>query len=173
MSQDKPVLHLMCGKVASGKSTLTAKLGELPNTVVLAEDEWLAGLYGDQMVSISDFVRCSAKLEAVIGPHTVALLRAGVSVVLDFHANTVERRRWMRSIVEASDAEHRLHYLDVPDEVCKARLRARNAKGEHPFAASDEQFEQLSRHFVVPSPEEGLDVVVHRFDGAWSPIEAD
>jgi hypothetical protein len=34
-------------------------------------------------------------------------------------------------------AEHRLYFLDVPDEVCMARLRQRNAGGTHDFAAND------------------------------------
>ncbi|SNT27204.1 AAA family ATPase [Tropicimonas sediminicola] len=164
MSPNVPTLHLLCGKPASGKSTLTGKLGRQPGTVVLSEDALLAALYGEQMATIADYVRCSARLEAAIGPHVVSLLRAGVSVVLDFQANTLARRAWMRGLVEASAAAHELHFLDVPDEVCLARLRARNAGGDHPFEVSDEQFAQLSGHFVPPSPEEGLNIVVHGAD---------
>ncbi len=93
--------------------------------------------------------------------HVAGLLRAGVSVVLDFPANTVASRRWMRSIFEAAGAAHRLHFLDVPDEVCRQRLRARNASGTHPFETTDEQFELISSHFAAPSPEEGFDVERH------------
>ncbi|MFD0982706.1 AAA family ATPase [Tropicimonas aquimaris] len=161
MSPNLPTLHLLCGKPASGKSTLTGKLGRQPGTVVLSEDALLSALYGEQMATIADYVRCSARLEAAIGSHVVSLLREGVSVVLDFQANTLARRAWMRSLVEASGAAHTLHFLDVPDEVCLARLRARNACGDHPFEVSDEQFAQLSRHFVPPTPEEGLHIVMH------------
>jgi hypothetical protein len=45
-------------------------------------------------------------------------LGAGLSVVLDWPANTVAGRAWMRGIFEAAGAEHKLHFLDVPDEVC-------------------------------------------------------
>lgn len=162
MSTTPPTLHLVCGKVASGKSTLTAKLGKMPGTVVIAEDDWLAALFSDQMSTVSDYVRCAGKLQAIMEMHIASLLNAGVSVVLDFQANTIARRTWMRDIIEATNATHKLHYLDVPDEVCKARLRARNASGDHPFAVTDEQFSQLSRHFVAPSPEEGFDIVVYR-----------
>lgn len=136
----------------------------MPKTVVLAEDDWLATLYSDEMASISDYVRCSAKLQAIMGPHIVSLLNAGVSVVLDFPANTVANRMWMRAIIDVTNATHRLHFLDVPDEVCKARLRARNESGEHPFALTDEQFLQISRHFVAPTAEEGFNIVTHRLD---------
>lgn len=161
MSSTSPTLHMICGKIASGKSTLSRELGARPATVVIAEDAWLAALFGDEMSTIADFVRCAAKLEAAMGPHVVSLLQAGLSVVLDYHANTVARRVWMRGLVDASGADHQLHYLDVPDEICKARLRKRNAGGDHPFAVTDAQFEQISGYFVPPSPEEGFRVVLH------------
>lgn len=56
-----------------------------------------------------------------MGAHVQALLDAGVSVVLDFPANTLEGRGWARSVFEKVGASHRLHFLDVPDEVCKQR----------------------------------------------------
>lgn len=162
MSSASPTLHLMCGKIASGKSTLAARLGSMHGAVVIAEDDWLNALYAQEMSSISDYMRCASKLRQVMGPHVVSLLNAGVSVVLDFQANTIEARRWMRDILEQTDAAHKLHVLDVPDDVCMARLHARNARGEHPFAATEEQFRQVSRHFVAPSPDEGFDIVLHK-----------
>ncbi|WP_424928620.1 AAA family ATPase [Amaricoccus tamworthensis] len=159
-------LHMLCGKIAAGKSTLAARLLEEPGTVLIAEDEWLHALYGDEMATPRDFVRCSGRLRQVMGPHVAGLLRAGMSVVLDFQANTVDARRWMHGVAEAAGVDHRLHYLDVPDEVCLARLKARNAQGDHPFAATEEQFVQITKYFVPPSPEEGLTLVVHRADEA-------
>ena len=67
------------------------------------------------MSSISDFVRCNAKVRKVIGPHVSSLLNASVSVVLDFHANTIEARDWMRGVLGQTDATCKLHVLDVPD----------------------------------------------------------
>lgn len=164
MSAEKPMLHLICGKIASGKSTLTAQLGKSAGAIVISEDDWLAALYADELSSLSDYVRCSARLREIMAPHVVAVLNAGVSVVLDFPANTRANRKWMRGIIEAANVPHKLHYLDVSDAVCKARLHLRNARGDHAFAVSDEQFVQISRHFVAPSPQEGFDIIVHRSD---------
>ena len=124
-----PTLHLLCGKIASGKSTLTERLGRQDRTVVISEDAWLAALFGDEMTSVRDYVRCAHRLRSIMGPHVASLLNAGMSVVLDFPANTVETRAWMRTILDQTDAVHVLHYLDVPDAVCIARLHARNAAG--------------------------------------------
>lgn len=167
MSSTTTTLHLLCGKIASGKSTLTAALSRAAGTVAIAEDDWLNGLYSEEMSSISDYMRCMSKYRKVIGPHIVSLLNEGISVVLDFQANTIESRDWMRSILEQTTAAHQLHVLDVPDEVCIARLHARNAQGDHPFAASEEQFRQISAHFVAPSSEEGFNIVLHHVDAKF------
>ncbi len=157
-----PTLHLLCGKIAAGKSTLAPELALQPNTVVIAEDFWLARLYPGEIVTIEDQARCSARLCTALAPHLVDLLRGGLSVVLDFHANTVRRRAWMRSVIDDAGVAHRLHYLDMPDETCRARLHRRNAAGTHEYAASDAEFDLFTSYFVAPAPEEGFDVVVHR-----------
>ena len=154
-------LHLLCGKIAAGKSTLAAQLVQLPDTVVVSEDFWLARLYPGEILTIEDQARCSARLCAALAPHLVDLLRNGLSVVLDFHANTVKRRAWMHEIIVRSGAAHQLHHLDVPDEVCLARLHRRNAAGTHEYSVSDAEFALFTRHFVPPTPDEGFDVVVH------------
>lgn len=42
-----PTLHMICGKIAAGKSTLAARLAEADRTVLIAEDDWLGALYAD------------------------------------------------------------------------------------------------------------------------------
>lgn len=154
-------LHLLCGKIAAGKSTLTAQLGRAPDTIVISEDHWLARLYPGELVTVSDYVRRAAQLRGAIGPHVENLLRTGLSVVLDFPANTVANRQWMRGIFERAGVGHQLHFLDVPDDICKARLRERNAAGTHDFAASDAQFDVITRYFVAPGEDEGFMVIRH------------
>lgn len=162
MSETAPTLHMLCGKIASGKSTLAAQLANTLSSVLLSEDEWLDALYSDQMSSASDYVRFASKLRSVMGPHISALLNVGVSVVLDFPANRVVERDWMRGILDQTHAHHELHVLQASDELCLARLRARNADGNHPFAATEEQFRQFSSYFETPSAEEGFNIVLHK-----------
>jgi len=151
-------LHLVCGKIAAGKSTLCARLASAPGTVLISEDSWLKRLYGEEMRDVADYVRAAAKLRSAMGPHVAALLRAGVDVVLDFPANTVLTRAWMKEVAEEAGARHVLHWLDVDDSTCLARLRRRNAEGGHDFAASEADFALVTRYFEAPSPEEGLTV---------------
>ena len=156
---DVGTLHLICGKIASGKSSLAQQLAQHPRAVLISEDAWLAQLYGDELLSIADYVRCSAKLRLAMAAHIAALLRTGTSVVLDFPSNTPPTRAWARGVFEQAGAPHVLHFLDVPDDECKRRLRARNAAGEHPFQTTDAQFDAITQHFVAPSPAEGFRVM--------------
>ncbi|MEW6643732.1 MAG: ATP-binding protein [Pseudomonadota bacterium] len=161
MLTNDAVMHLLCGKIAAGKSTLSAALAARPRTVVVAEDDWLSRLYPGEIVTVADYGRCSARLRGAMAPHLVALLRACLSVVLDFPANTPTNRAWMRRIFEEAGVAHQLHYLDVPDDVCRARLHARNATGDHAYVVTDAEFDVITSYFVPPTPEEGLDIVVH------------
>ena len=161
MISPNAVLHLFCGKIASGKSTLARSLAEAPATVLISEDAWLSALYADQLKSGQDYLRYSAKLQTVLGPHIAVLLRAGVSVVLDCPANTVEQRAWMRDLISGEGALHQMHVLDLPDAKLLARLRHRNASGEHPFTVSEEMFDRFSAAFVPPSKGEGFNIVAH------------
>ncbi|HEL2977530.1 TPA: ATP-binding protein [Stenotrophomonas maltophilia] len=156
-----PTLHLLCGKIGAGKSTLSQQLATRPHHVLISEDAWLAALYPGEIHSIADYLQRAATLRAVLVDHLRALLRARVSVVLDFPFNTPAARAWARDLFEPTGAAHELHFLDIDDDVCKARLRMRNARGGHPFQASDDEFEQITRHFVAPAAEEGFVVIRH------------
>lgn len=154
-------LHLLCGKIGAGKSTLAATLAAREATILVAEDTWLGALFDDRIATGADYVRFSARLRKVMTPHIAGLLRAGLSVVLDFPANTRRQRAGLRTIVAATGAPHKLHYLDVPDDVCLARLHARNARGEHPFKVTEEQFRAFTAHFAPPTEDEGFVIVRH------------
>lgn len=155
---DAPKLHLFCGKIGAGKSTLAASLAEPPDAVLIVEDAWLGALYADQMTTGADYSRCSEKLQGVMAPHVASLLAAGVTVVLDFPANTVAQRAWLRDLVATIPVPHLLHVLDVPDAVCLDRLQQRNASGQHPFHVTEAQFHRFKAHFAPPTADEGFTV---------------
>jgi predicted kinase len=91
-----PTLYLLCGKIAAGQSTLARRLATRPATLLISEDHWTSNLFADDLKTMEDYGRYSARLRAAIGPHIVDILRQGLSVVLDFPANTLRNRDWMR-----------------------------------------------------------------------------
>jgi predicted kinase len=160
-SNDAALLHMVCGKIASGKSTLTTLLANAERTVLISEDVWLSRLYPGEILSIEDYIRRAKRIKDVLVDHTGSLLCAGISVVLDLPFNTKTSRAWGYAVAHAAGCGHRVHFLDVSDGVCKERLRARNALGEHPFQASEAEFEQITRYFEPPDVTEKLHIVTY------------
>ena len=158
----KPTLHLMCGKIASGKSTLANALKTQQAAILLTEDYWLSRLYPDQIHSVADYVTLSRRLRDVVGPLVIDMLKARINVVLDVPANTPADRQWLRSLADTAQASHSLHFIDIDDDTCRARLHLRNERGEHDFAATDAEFDLITSYFVAPDKEEGLNIVIHR-----------
>lgn len=147
-------LHFFCGKVGAGKSRLARSL----DGFVVSEDEWLATL-GFEIATLADYVAASNKCRALMAVVVPDLLRRGVDVVLDFAANTPARRTWVRTLYEPAGADHVLHWLDTPDDVCLANLHARNAArpaGSYFGDVSDDLFHATAAHFAAPSPDEGF-----------------
>jgi predicted kinase len=156
-----PTLHMFCGKIGSGKSTLAAQLGAAASTVLMSEDQLLANLYPGEIVTIQDYARCSDRLRRTIGPHIIDLLRNGMSVVLDFQANTTAVRAWMRKLIDEAECNHQLHLLRTPEPICRERLAARNARGDHEYQVSEADFDLFSSYFVAPEMDEGFTIVHH------------
>ena len=159
-------LYLVGGKIAAGKSTLARKLAADHAAVLICEDEWLVRLEA-KIESFDDFRMHARRLRAALTPHVIALLRLGTSVVLDVAANTPRDRAWMRSLFEAAQARHELHYIELPDDVCKARLRERNhAKPEGVYwgHVPESLFDPVARMIVPPVEAEGFNVIRHAAD---------
>lgn len=151
-AEAKPILHFLCGKMAAGKSTLSKKLAAEHNAVLVCEDLWLSRLYPEEIHTFDDYLRYSARLKEVLSPHLVDLLKQDNSVVLDFPGNGPRQRHWFRTIFEAAGADHVLHFVDLPDELCKAQLRMRNA--ERPpgsMVMSEDEFDHITSYFVAPA----------------------
>jgi len=119
-------LLFICGKMAAGKSTLSKELAAREDAVHLAQDGLLGALYPGEFVDLAAFLKYSTRLQSVLTPHIVALLTKGVSVVLDFPANTRRQRAWFRQLIEMSGSDHELHFIVASDELCKRQLKQRN-----------------------------------------------
>ena len=155
-------LIFFCGKMAAGKSTLSKALAAQEQAVLLAQDEWLTRLYPGEILEIADYLRCSARLNAALAPLVGSLLSRGIPVVLDFPGNTRTQRAWFRQLFEAAGAGHELHFIDVPDDVCKRQLRDRSAglPAGTPWT-TEAEFEIVTLYFQPPAADERFTIIRH------------
>lgn len=156
-------LIFFCGKMASGKSTLARQLAEREQAILISQDELVEVLFPNMVVNVATYLEYSGRINRVIAPQVVSILQKGVSVVLDFPANTLNQRAWFRGICDAAGVPHELHVLDTPDHICKAQLKARSAHLPPGTKwTTEEDFELIASHFRAPSDDEQFTVVVHR-----------
>ena len=155
----KSTLHFFCGKMGSGKSTAARTIAEETKAVLLSEDEWLGALYPGEIQSVADYATYSGRLKPLVKALVQAMLVKGQDVVLDFPANTPKQRAWLKAISDEVEAEHRLYFLDVEDEICLSRIEKR-AKEQPERAKTDtrEMFFALLPYYSPPE-EDGLNVL--------------
>jgi predicted kinase len=155
-------LIFFCGKMAAGKSTLARDLARKEDAILLVQDEFLETLFLGEIIDIPGFIKYSTRLKEALAPHIGSLLKKGLTVVLDFPANTKGQRAWFRELFGRANAAHELHFIDCPDAVCKRRLRDRSKHLSFGTAwTTDAEFEAITAYFQAPSSDEGFNVIRH------------
>jgi predicted kinase len=156
-------LFFFCGKMAAGKSTLAREIAQREDAILMVQDELLIKLFPGEIVDIPGFVQYSSRLNDALTPHIGSLLTRGIPVVLDFPGNTKTQRAWFRELFESAIADHELHYVDVPDELCKRQLRQRSKElAEGSAFTSDAEFDAITKYFQPPSDDENFNVIHHQ-----------
>jgi len=153
-------LIFFCGKMGAGKSTLSVKMAVEKNAVLLSEDEWLESLYPNAISSLSDYMMYSKHIKPPMKKLIQSILLTGTNVVMDFPANTVSQRNWFRTLFAEVEAPHSLIYINLSDEECYKRVMKR--RSENPQRAktdTKEIFDQVTKHFMEPSTDEGFTII--------------
>jgi len=160
MKAERAKLYFMCGKMGAGKSTHARELARTTNAVLFVQDEFLSVLYAGEIRNIDDFVKYSARVRNALSLHIQDLLSRGVSVVLDFPGNTKAQRQWFRELFEGANVEHELHFVDVPNDLCKLQLRHRSAAlpAGSPWT-TDAEFDAITAYFQAPTEDERFNVI--------------
>jgi len=156
------ILHFMCGKMGAGKSTLAKQMAGSRSAILLSEDELLRQLYPRQVVDLASYVSLSGRIKLALTEHICELLRQGMSVILDFPANTTGQRAWFRQLIEKSGSAHQLHYLVVPNETCKRQIAQRRESHPEDTLQDEATFDALLAYFSEPSLEEQFTVIRHQ-----------
>jgi predicted kinase len=71
-------LIFLCGKMASGKSTLARELANREDAVLLVQDELLDALFPGEITNIAAFVERYTRLKNALAQHICDLLSKGI-----------------------------------------------------------------------------------------------
>lgn len=148
----RPTLHLTVGLPGVGKTTLARRLEQATGALRLTPDEWMAPLFG---LRWADFGGCRDVLEGRLIWVGHQVLRAGVSVVLDFGCWSPEERYALHSIAGLAGADFELHYLTLSEDERRQRADARQQESpEEVFELTVEDHEQFRAQFTPPTSDE-------------------
>ncbi|WP_455385225.1 AAA family ATPase [Acidihalobacter prosperus] len=157
----KGTLIFFCGKMGAGKTTKSREIAETKNAVWVSEDEWLEAAYPQKIASLEDYIKYSALLRPPIKKLVQSILAAGTDVVMDYPANTIQQRNWLRSIYSEVQAPHELIHIDLPNDLCIKRIAKRRAEQpERAETDTNEMFEQVTKYFMEPTADEGFNLTV-------------
>src|SRR5215470_15062409 len=93
-------LIFLCGKMASGKSTLARDLAVRENAVLLVQDDFLNALFPGEITDVPAFLDRYTRLKNALTPYICLLLSKRTSVVLDFAGATKAQWAWFRELIE-------------------------------------------------------------------------
>ncbi len=116
----RPRLSVICGLPGAGKTTRAIALARATGAVRLCPDEWLVAMG----ISLVDYA-IRFRLQDHMILHGETLLRAGVSVIVEFGSWSRGERETIRQIAVRADATTELHFVDAPLPELARRVRER------------------------------------------------
>lgn len=160
------MIHLICGPIGAGKTTIAHQIAKQHNAIRFSEDEWLSCLFIpdapegllEEPVDVvatwasEKYQRCRAQ----IWPLCKQLLQQGVSVVLDGAAANKEQRDKIREKAIKSGVGFKLYYVTSDKETRKNRVFERNRTGGKTFSieVTPAMFDLMECFFETPINEE-------------------
>ena len=152
-------LILVCGSTGAGKTTYSISLAQEIDAVRFSIDPWMQTLFSKDMKSldyswmIERVYRCYEQIWEV--SKQVLLLRG--NVILDLGFTTKAQREIFITKASELGINSEVHYLDVPLDVRKQRVKQRNVSKDsdlYSFEVTDVMFGFMESKFEAPDTEE-------------------
>jgi predicted kinase len=146
----QPILYLMVGLPAAGKTTAARRLAEETSSLRLSPDEWMLPLFGPSNPDEKRDVVEGKLIETALD-----VLRIGTSVILDFGFWSRDERSSVRWLARQVGADCRVIYVSVDQATQLTRVDGRlQLAPEHTFEVSPDELAAWREHFEVPDQTE-------------------
>ena len=117
-------VYLICGKLCCGKTTYSQKLCAENDAIVLSVDELTLTVFGQNCGEKHDEYVLNAKKYLL--NKSLALIDKNINIVLDWGFWTRKEREFTKDFYKSRGIDCELHYIDISDDVWKARTEQRN-----------------------------------------------
>ena len=157
-------VHLICGLPCAGKSTYSKSLKTATDGVHFALDYWLItafGPYDIEEAGYDEHVRRVVAGRKLIWDVAKEFLVRDIDVILDDGFFFSAHRIQYAEMAKEFRAKTKVHYIETPIEIIRSRLEQRNRTlPEYNFRIDPDRIEDFSRTFEIPTPDEGMEIVV-------------
>lgn len=159
-----PAIHLICGRIGSGKSTFARHLAREKNAVILSSDDLTAALPCDHDASYP-------VVHAFLRQKAVEIARCGTDVILDWGFWHRRDREEITAALTQKGLRPLWYYMDTPEEQNRAFIERRNADpGPGAFYVDDALAAKCQAQFEPPAPRE-MDYTVRRLNDRYQITE--
>lgn len=138
----KPILHLICGLPASGKTTLAKSIAASSGAIRLCPDEWIKDIWNEKSETEGNQFRDQIEqLQWKIGKE---ILQNSIDVIIEWGTWGRSEREKLRDEAKAVGAKVKFYYLEVPREILKERILKRNQEvNPYEFYISETEIENF------------------------------
>lgn len=158
--------HLISGLPCSGKTTYATGLRADLDAALFSLDRWLItafGKYSIDDIGHEEHVRRVLACRDLIWIAAAELLTRGADVILDDGFFLRQNRIRVVGLAKRVGATAKIHFVDIPMEVLRARLDVRNANlPPYNFRVGPDMLRAFAGLFEAPGMDEGAEVVVIR-----------
>lgn len=166
------MIHLICGPIGAGKTTVAHRLAEQHNAIRFSEDEWLSELFvSDAPEGLLDepihvvgawagekYQRCRGQIWLICKQ----LLSNNISVVLDGASANREQRDLIKKKADTFSVGFQLYYVTSDTETRRKRVFDRNVnRGDtYSIEVTPEIFDYTESYFQPPVGDELTGTVI-------------
>lgn len=156
-------IHLIYGKLCSGKTTLAKELARTEGGVVLSSDELMLTIFPEDGLG-NAYDAISSRVTEYLWKKAFEIASAGMDVILDWGFWTERARQEALSRCREKNVPVLRHLIDIPDDEWHRRIDARNRAVQAGQVQAYPVDEGLYRKFLSryqPPAADEIDVV-HR-----------
>lgn len=151
---NKPVAHLLCGFIGSGKTTFARKLEKETGAIRFTKDEWMVKIFGNTPPK-DKFVEYDSKMTELTTETALRCLKSGTNVIIDGGFWYRKQRDEIHQTLKDMGVVAKLYFIDTPVDIMKTRTikRSENIPIDS-FSITEKEFNDYLKMFQPPTHDE-------------------